>query len=129
MTEDRHIAVLKIGLGITFIWIGYFILQDPAGWAGFIKPWAKDLLILDPIDVMKFNAVYDILVGALLIVAYKRWMIWLGGLLAALHMIAVLVTAGVDPITVRDIAVLSGALSLCVWAWPSNFNVKKSSNV
>lgn len=116
MKADLHITILRIGLGVTFVWIGYFILQDPVGWAGFIKPWARDLLIFPPEKVMQINAIYDIAVGLLLIGAYKKWMVFWGGILAALHMAAVLTTAGVDPITVRDIAILAGALTLVVWA-------------
>lgn len=125
MKGELHITILRIGLGVTFVWIGFFILQDPIGWAGFIKPWARELLIFPPEKVMQMNAVYDIVVGLLLIGAYKKWMVFTGGILAALHMATVLITAGVDPVTVRDIAILAGALTLIVWARMSRMEPRK----
>ena len=117
--------ILRVGIAVTFLWIGILILQDPIAWSGFIRPWVRELLILPVEQTMQFNAVYDLIVGALLLFSVRPWMTWLGALLASVHMIAVLTVAGIDPVTVRDIAVLAGSLSLLSWSWPATLWPRK----
>ena len=90
-----------------------------------MRPWVRELLILPVEQTMQFNAVYDLIVGALLLFSVRPWMTWLGALLASVHMIAVLTVAGIDPVTVRDIAVLAGSLSLLSWSWPATLWPRK----
>src|SRR3989344_3209709 len=110
--------IVRVGIAITFIWIGLLILDDPISWAGFIRPWMERFLITSPEQTMVFNGWFDIGIGALLLISWNNWMTWLGALLAALHMVTVLAVAGIDPVTVRDISILAGALALMTWSWP-----------
>jgi len=126
--KPNPMHILRVGIGITFLWIGVLILQDPIAWSGFIRPWVRDFLILPVEQTMQLTGVYDLVVGALLIFSVRRWMVWLGALLGSAHMIVVLAVAGIDPVTVRDIAVLAGALSLLSWAWPSSVWPRKQSS-
>ena len=107
--------VLRVGLAITFLWIGVLIFQDPVGWAGFIRPWAADILLASPEKVIIATAVLDILIGFLLLVDFLTF--W-ASLLASLHLVAVLAVSGIDAITVRDIGLLAGALALVIFLWP-----------
>lgn len=107
--------ILRVGLAITFLWIGILILRDPAAWTGFIRPWAEVLLLSTPEKAMIGTAVLDILIGAALLIDFLTF--W-ASLLAALHLIIVLAVAGIDAITVRDIGLLAGALALAVSLWP-----------
>ncbi len=121
--------IIRVGIAITFLWIGILILQDPVGWSGFIRPWMREYLISTPEQTMQMNGVFDLVIGALLLFSVRQWMTWLGALLAALHMITVLAVAGIDPVTVRDIAILSGALALLSWSWPATLWPRKGSNI
>ena len=103
--------VLRVGIAITFIWIGVLIFQDPVGWAGFIRPWAADILFVSPEKAIIGTAVLDILVGVLLLVDFLTF--W-ASLLASLHLVAVLAVSGIDAITIRDIGLLAGALALVI---------------
>lgn len=110
--------ILRVGLAITFLWIGVIILDDPVAWAGFVPQWVRELLFLPVGQAMIGNAIFDIVIGLLLLLSTNKWMTWVGSLLASFHMITVLAVAGIDPVTVRDIAILAGALSLLSWSWP-----------
>lgn len=106
--------ILRVGLAITFLWIGILILREPVAWTGFIRPWAETLLLSTPEKAMVGTAILDILIGAALLLDF--WTFW-ASLAAALHLVIVLSVAGIDAITVRDIGLLAGALALAVSLW------------
>lgn len=104
--------ILRVGLAITFLWIGILILKDPAAWSSYINSWATNLLAsfgTTPIQAMISTAYLDIAVGALLLI--NRF-IWLGALIGALHIVMVLVVSGINEATVRDIAILGGTIAI-----------------
>ena len=113
--------VLRVGMAITFLWVGVLILQDPAAWTGFIKPWVADLLITTPEKTMIGTAIFDIAVGFLLLIDF--WTFW-ASFFAALHLALVLLVSGIDAITVRDIGLLAGALAMAVNLWSENKNTR-----
>lgn len=106
---------LRILLGITFIWIGYLIWQDPLGWGGYLQPWALELLVTPLEQAMLSAAILDIVVGLLLII--NRFT-WLAGFLASVHLVIVLVTSGFNEATIRDIGILAGTLYITCTLWP-----------
>src|SRR3989344_2162832 len=109
--------ILRVGLAITFLWIGILILKQPEAWSGYMQPWAAGLLPIPIEQAMKGTAVLDLVIGALLI--FDSY-VWLAALLGTLHLISVLVVSGITDITVRDIGILSAALALMVDSMPVN---------
>ena len=107
--------ILRIGLGITFLWIGILIFKDPASWGGYLQPWAANLLPVPIEQAMVGTAVLDMIIGIMLLLGF--W-VWIGALLAAIHLVIVLVTSGITDITARDIGLLAGAVALIVSTWP-----------
>lgn len=101
--------ILRVGIAITFLWIGVFIFQNPEGWGEYLQLGAAKLLVVEVRSAMIVTAVFDILVGFLLLTNYLTF--WAASL-AALHLIIVIGESGINPITVRDIGLLAGALSL-----------------
>lgn len=112
-TSGYHI--LRLGLGITFFWIGVLIFKDPEGWGGMIQPWALNLLPAPVKTIMLSTAVMDMVIGFFLVI--NVWT-WLFALLGATHLFVVLVTTGINAITVRDIGLLGGSLALAVSKMP-----------
>lgn len=110
------LLILRLGLAVTFIWIGFMIWQNPLAWGGYIKPWAAGLISGPLEQVMKATAILDMAIGILFL---TRPVVWLGGILAVLHLAIVLITSGITDITVRDIGLLAAALSLAVYYWPN----------
>lgn len=113
--------ILRIGLAITFFWIGVLIWKNPAGWATFIQPWAAALIPGSIVFAMQQTAVLDMAVGVLLLITP---LVWLGALLGVLHLAIVLITVGVNDITIRDVGLLSATIALCIETFPESLKEK-----
>ena len=107
--------ILRVGLAITFLWIGILIFKDPLAWGAYLAPWAANLLPIPLEQAMIGTAILDIVIGIFLLI--DVWA-WLAALVGAIHLVIVLTVSGINPITVRDIGLLAGALALAVSAWP-----------
>lgn len=114
--------ILRVGVAITFLWIGILILRDPEAWGLYIQPWAEGLLPLPLKEIMIGTALFDIVIGALLLIGVLTW---LAALIGALHLALVLAVSGINPITVRDIGLLAAAIALAVNDWPKNLLPQK----
>ncbi|MBI4438001.1 hypothetical protein HY631_03575 [Candidatus Uhrbacteria bacterium] len=108
--------VLRLTLGITFLWISVMIFQEPTFWSGFMDPWAASLVPLDLETLMKITAGLDLLIG-LLLVANKGT--WIASLIASVHLLVILITSGIDTVTVRDLGLLGAAVALTLESLPS----------
>ena len=108
--------ILRVGMAITFLWIGVLIFQSPEAWAGFIQPWALDLLPISPKAALMVTAILDIVIGGFLLIDMFTW---LAALLGALHLASILIVSGIDAITVRDIGLLAAMVSLTAASWPT----------
>ena len=116
--NKRAYDILRVGLGITFIWVGVLIYRDPLGWAGYIQPWALKFIPGSLETTMIQTGIWDIAFGLLMLF---RPTVWLGALLGAMHLVVVLVTAGITEVTVRDIGLLFAAVALLVESFPENW--------
>lgn len=106
---------LRVGLAITFLWVGVLIFKNPEAWGGYLQLWAAGLLPIPIKEAMIGTAILDITIGTLLLVDV---LVWLAALVGALHLITVLTVSGITDITVRDIGLLVGALALMMDALP-----------
>jgi len=113
--------ILRVGLAITFLWIGILIIKDPEAWGGYLQPWAASLLPIPIKEVMIGTGVVDIAIGFLFLIDS---FIWIVALVGAIHLIIVLTTSGINEGTVRDIGILSGVIALMADSLPATF-VKK----
>jgi uncharacterized membrane protein YphA (DoxX/SURF4 family) len=107
--------ILRVGVAITFLWIGILIFKNQESWGGYLQPWAAGLLPLPLEKAMIGTAILDILIGFLLLIDVLTW---LAALLGAVHLIIVLAVSGITDITVRDIGLLVAALALMIDSLP-----------
>lgn len=121
MKKDAPYHILRVGMAITFLWIGVLIFREPEFWGGFLKPWAANLLPVPLEQAMISTAILDIVVGFLLLIDVLSW---LAALLGTAHLAIVLITAGIDVITVRDIGLLSGTIALFWGGLPEKIRAK-----
>jgi uncharacterized membrane protein YphA (DoxX/SURF4 family) len=112
---------LRIGLAITFLWIGVLIFKHPGAWVAYIQPWAVKLMPGSLVSAMLGTAVLDMVVGIFLLF---NLFTWLAAILGALHIVTVLITTGITEITVRDIGLLCAILALTIEALPQKLSVK-----
>ena len=108
--------ILRVGLAITFLWIGVLIFKEPEAWGGYLQPWAAGLLPVPLQKAMVATAVLDIAIGALLLI---NLLTWLAALVGAIHLIIVLIVSGITDITVRDITILSAAIAVMAESLPT----------
>lgn len=113
--KNYSITVIRVGLAITFLWIGVLIFKEPETWGSFIQPWAAGLLPVPLKTAMIGTAILDITIGIFLLV---DWFVFIASLLALGHLIVVLTVVGIDAITVRDIGLAAAALGLIFDSWP-----------
>lgn len=117
--------ILRVGVAITFLWIGILIFKEPEAWGGYLQPWAVGLLPLPLKEAMIGTALLDIGVGFLILIDVLPW---LASLLGSIHLAIVLTVSGINAITVRDIGLLAATLALLVQTWPGFiFGVKQKN--
>lgn len=110
--------ILRVGVAITFLWIGILILKVPEAWGGYLQPWAVGLLPISIEQAMVGTAILDIVIGFFLLIDS---FVWFAALVGALHLLLVLTVSGITDITVRDIAILAAAIALMIDSTPKRF--------
>ena len=113
--KNNAYHILRVGVGITFAWIGVLIFQSPESWGGLIMPWAAGLLPVSIEHAMISTAILDILIGFVLLIDVFTW---LAAGIGSIHLVIVLITAGINAITVRDIGLLAATLALVAHTLP-----------
>lgn len=109
---------MRIGLGLTFIYIGVDILRHPNLWIGYIPQ--ETVFNLDRVTMLRLAGLFDITIGAML--GAKIWP-RLAGSLAVLHLIGIFTLNGMDSVVARNIGLLGTALAVAVW--PKSYRRKR----
>ena len=117
-------AALRIGLGVTFLWIGVLIFRNPVEWSFYVQPWAAKLIPGTLAHAMTATALLDMLVGVLLLL---DTFVWLAALLGALQLVVVMGTTAVSEITARDAGLLLAAFALMIETLPAKFAARFSA--
>ena len=113
--------ILRVGLAITFLWIAVLIFKEPEAWGAMLQPWAAGLLPIPIETAMIGTAILDLLIGFLLLL--DVWVL-LAAILGSIHLLIIIITVGINPITVRDVGLLAGTLALLIDSLPADI-IKK----
>jgi len=113
--------ILRVGLAITFLWIAVLIFKEPEAWGAMLQPWAAGLLPIPIETAMIGTAVLDLLIGFLLLL--DVWVL-LAAILGSIHLLIIIITVGINSITVRDVGLLAGTLALLIDSLPADI-IKK----
>jgi uncharacterized membrane protein YphA (DoxX/SURF4 family) len=101
--------ITQLGLAFVFVWTGILIFMDMPSWTGIIeKSWVKNF-VPSAHFAMQATAVFDIIVGAWL---FSGIVLWIPALLAALHLVSVLLVTGIMGPSYRDVGLLAMAVAL-----------------
>ena len=103
--------ILRIGLAVTFLWIGVLILRNPEAWGGYMRPWAAGLLPIPIAQAMTGTAILDIIIGVFLLINFLPR---LTAIVGAIHLAVILIVSGITDIAVRDLGLLAGMLALMI---------------
>lgn len=118
--QKVSLLILRVGLAVTFFWIGVLIIREPEVWGAFIKPWALKLLPIPIKEAMVGTAYLDIAIGLAFLL---KLLTPFAAALGSVHLVIVLVTSGITDVTVRDIGLLAASLALAVQTWPDKYKL------
>jgi len=100
-------VLLRVGIGLTFLYAGAVALVDPATWISFVPAWF-------PIPPEIFITVYGACLTALAAVLIAGRWLPVASLLAVLHLAALLLGYGIDDATFQSFGLMFAALALLV---------------
>jgi len=115
--KETSFHILRVGLAITFLWIGVLIFKEPEAWGGYLQPWAAGLLPIPIAQAMIGTAILDITIGAFLLFDFLSW---LAAFIGAVHIVIILTVSGITDITVRDIGLLAASVAIMISTLPQS---------
>ena len=109
--ENIGRLLLRIGLGIVFIWFGIDKFLRPELWEGWIPILIQSILQSKVLTFLYFLGVFEVIIGVLVLVGfYTR----VAAGIAALFLFAVVLSSFSGEILVRDIGLIFLALGIVV---------------
>ncbi|MDP3882341.1 MAG: DoxX family protein [Nanoarchaeota archaeon] len=97
--------VLRISMGIVFLWFGSQQLTNPERWTGFVPAFAS--FFGSPYNLVLGNAIFELIFGAFLILGlYTR----LSAVLLSLHLFGIAFSIGMTPVGIRDLGLALATL-------------------
>lgn len=104
-----HILVLRLGLGLVFIYAGLDSLIEPESWAGYIPQFIFG--IIEKNTFLTAYAIFELAIGLSLLIGIK---LKIASFIAFLSILSILIFYGVDNITFRDFGLALAALALFI---------------
>lgn len=118
MENNRYIktvtptVLLRLGLGLVFLYAGLHALIDPQSWIGFVPFWISK--IMPASTFLTAHSIFELLLGGILLLG--KWKLPAAAMIAALDLAAILFLYGVDDVTFRDFGLVMMALALFLLA-------------
>ena len=120
---------LRVGLGCMYLYSGVGLLRAPSSWYGFAPVWVVDIWErIAPFDVfLRIQGAVELVIAALLLCWFLgRWGLRIGAVLATGEFAFILIFAGVDLVTFRDIGLLGATLALLVLSFSRGENQRRA---
>ncbi|MFA6523507.1 MAG: hypothetical protein WCS85_04030 [Candidatus Peribacteraceae bacterium] len=114
--KKSAILVLRLGLGIAFVWTGVSILLQPSVWASLLQPWAMIRIFGSLKPLMQVTAVLDILIGASLVL--NLWA-WVASLVGAVALVLALIGTRIGSGSALNILFLAAFVALFLLLAPA----------
>ena len=54
LAKIKPVLILRLGLGLMYLYSGYDLFQYPKSWSQFVPSWLKDILATGGIDLLTF---------------------------------------------------------------------------
>ncbi|HXF44321.1 MAG TPA: DoxX family membrane protein [Candidatus Paceibacterota bacterium] len=103
------ILILRLGLGLTFVYAGASSLSNPSSWIGYVPEWTG--FIAPAGTLLALHGVFELLIGLALAAGFY---LPAASLVAFLDIGLILVLYGVDDVTFRDFGLLMSSLALFI---------------
>ncbi len=109
-------VVIRIGMGIVFLWFGSDQFIHTSDWLGYIPQSISDMLPIGTATIVHLNAAFEIIFGlALFLGFYTR----LAAFLLALHLLDITYIVGYSALGVRDFGLSIATIS--IWLYGNDF--------
>jgi len=99
--KEYAMSLVRYGLGIVFLLFGYDQIFNPSNWIA----WFPQNLV----NYIVYVGIFNLVVGLFLVLGLFTRVV---ALLAALHLIGVIVTIGYGEVAIRDFGLLLGAFAV-----------------
>lgn len=107
--NDFDVLILRVGLGLVFLYAGTASLQDPTSWIGFVPQFVS--LIMPREVFLMLHAIFELALGIGLIAGIRTHVL---SILAFFSLLSILILFGIDDVTFRDFGLAAMALALFV---------------
>jgi len=117
MTSIRTEWPLRLGCGLVNLYSGFVLLTDPIRYYKYVPAWlsyiANAVVSLDA--YLRLQGIGEMLIATCLLGwFFPRWCVRMASMLFAAQMTLILVFAGVDGVTFRNIGLVGAALALLI---------------
>ena len=117
MTRIRTEWPLRLGCGFVNLYSGFFLLTDPIRYYKYVPGWlshvANGVVSLDA--YLRVQGIGEMMIAiGLLGWFFPRWCVRLAAMLFTVQMTVILIFAGVDAVTFRNIGLVGAALALLI---------------
>jgi len=110
--------ILRISLGISYVYSGYDLFVNPKGWLWAVPQWFSQLLTNAgiPVDTyLQLQGVSELVLAALFFAwFFGKWSLRIAAAVSAIEIAAILTFVGIDLVTFRDIPILGASLALFI---------------
>jgi len=116
ITNKTSYLILRLGLAFIFLWFGTDKLIHPNYWINtWIPQWLSGLLSSISIKTLNYiyiQGVFEIAIGlGFMLNTFIR----IFAFLASLFLLLIILNIGINEVTIRDIGLLSGTLTILFW--------------
>src|SRR3989338_560307 len=109
----KHLAplVVRLGLGLVFLWFGFTQLFDGDTFLGYLPDFATKIIPLAPLTIISLNGAFDAIFGFLLLIGlFTRFT----AAIVSLHLLIVALGLGYNDVAVRDLGLMLMTFSVFI---------------
>ena len=117
MTSIRTEWPLRLGCGFVNLYSGFFLLTDPIRYYKYVPGWLSHVAnAVTSLDAyLRLQGIGEMMIAICLLGwFFPRWCVRVAAMLFTLQMTVILIFAGVDAVTFRNIGLVGAALALLI---------------
>ena len=117
MTRIRTEWPLRLGCGFVNLYSGFFLLTDPIRYYKYVPDWLSHVAnAVTSLDAyLRLQGIGEMMIAICLLGwFFPRWCVRVAAMLFTVQMTVILIFAGVDAVTFRNIGLVGAALALLI---------------
>lgn len=105
---EYGIVIARVALSLVLLWFGLNQIFNTPAWFSWLPSWASSLPV-SPVLLILFNGFLEVVLGVLLLLGLFTS---IAALVAAIHLLSIVLSLGYNDIAVRDSGLMLVALSV-----------------